>query len=257
MRDIKISAIVVTCNEDKRLSKCLEKLKICDELVVIDLDSHDKSIKIAQKYATKLIHHRRISPVEKILAKFIPTLKNNWILHIDPDEIINEKIIKEAKKIIVKNSNIATIAVPWHFYFKEKKLKYTVWGGSKKVKKIFYNKNKVIFQDYVHKGHIIKNGHEIILKTQYYIKHYWVDSYKQLFKKHLRYLKSEGFAKYKYGEKYSFKNKLYKSFCALKQNLIIEKGIFGGFNGIFLSFFYSWYIWQTYNALKKYEKKIK
>jgi len=256
-KKIKISAIVTTFNEDKRLAKCLSRLKSCDELVVIDLHSNDKSVEIAQKYATKLIHHKRISPVEKVLKKFIPTLKNNWILHIDPDEIIDKELIDKAKKIINQNFDIATIAVPWHFYFKNKKLKYTIWGGNKKFKKVFYNRDKTIFLKRVHKGHIVKNGKEIVLKSKYYIKHYWIDSYKQLFEKHLRYIEAEGSARYKNKERYNFFNKLRKSFYAIKQNLITEKGILGGFNGIFLSFFYSWYIWQSHNSLKKYERKIK
>jgi len=254
---IKISAIVTTCNEDRRLNQCLSKLKLCDELVVIDLESKDESAEIAKKYATKLITHPKISPVEKVLEKFVPMLKNKWVLHIDPDEIIDEELIREAKKIITKNKNVAAIAVPWRFYFKGKKLNCSIWGGNKKFKKVFYNKNRVLFKNAIHKGYIIKDGEEINLKSKYGIKHYWMDSYKQLLEKHLRYIDAEGESRYKNGERYRFSNKFLKTAYALKQNLTTEKGILGGFKGIFLSFFYSWYIWESYNSLKKYEKKIK
>lgn len=256
MNDLKISAIVTVCNEDKRLDECLQKLKSCDELVVVNLSSTDNSHTIAQKYATKIIDHAPVSPVEKILAEVSPTLKNNWILHIDPDEIIDERIIHEAKIIINNYHDAAAIAVPWIFYFKNEKLNYTVWGG-KKIKKVFYNKKKIAFVDRVHRGHLIISGSVIILETKYFIKHYWVDSYKQLVDKHLRYIKDEGKSRYENGEKYSYCKKIKKSLFALKQNLILEKGILGGFRGIFLSFFYSWYIWQSNNSLKKYERKIK
>ncbi len=256
MNNSKISAIVTTYNEDKRLSECLSRLSFCDELIVVDLGSRDNSIKIAKKYATKVINYKRVFQVEQILSKFAPILKNKWILHIDPDEILDERLIDEMIRGIINNPNAAIICVPIHYYFKGKKLNHTIWGGDKKFRKILINKNRVIFKSRVHRGiELLDKKYKIIrLKSKHSIKHFWIDSYKQLFQKHKRYIKLEGQSRYDNGMRYSFRQKISESIKSLMRCLIKEKGIFGGFNEIFLSIFYGWYIWQANNSLKKYEK---
>ncbi|MEX2410678.1 MAG: glycosyltransferase family 2 protein [Candidatus Paceibacterota bacterium] len=253
MKNIAISAIVTTYNEDDLLDRCLSRLSFCDELVVVDLGSEDKSVEIAKKYATKVIETERIPYVEKVIAKFASTLKNDWILHIDPDEVLDEGLINEIKKETYNNST-AIIRIPWIFYYKGKKLSTTIWGREK-YKRVLYNKERVKFKPIVHEGAEIISGEESIIKSKYALHHYWMNSYDQLLEKHKRYIKAEGKRRFKNGEQYSFIKKIYESFKALFLNLIYYKGFFGGVRGIFLSFFYSWYVWESNNSLKHYEKQ--
>lgn len=43
--------------------------------------------------------------------------------------MLKKQIIKEFDKIKI-NSSIGAVTVPWHFYFKDYKLKGTIWGGN-------------------------------------------------------------------------------------------------------------------------------
>ncbi len=258
MNKVKISAIVTTYNEDKRLNECLSKLKFCEELVVVDLGSTDNSVKIAEEYATKLVRHKKVAQVEEILTEFVPTLKNNWVYITDPDEILDERLVAQMIEHIHRYSDAAIIRIPIHYYFKNKRLTYTIWGRNK-YRHSLINRNKVVYRPRVHNGIIFKDKQAkvIDMKSKYSIRHYWADSYKDLFKKHLRYLEVEGKSRYEKGEKYSFRRKVLGSFKALINSLIKQRGIFGGYIGIFLSFFYCWYIWQANNSLKRYEERIK
>ena len=51
---MKISAIVLTKNEERNIKKCLKSLKWCDEVIVIDDFSKDKTVKIAKKLGAKV-----------------------------------------------------------------------------------------------------------------------------------------------------------------------------------------------------------
>jgi len=42
-----MTGVVVTINENRRLEQCLESLRFCSQLVVIDLGSTDDSVRIA------------------------------------------------------------------------------------------------------------------------------------------------------------------------------------------------------------------
>ena len=55
---IKISGIVITKNEENLIADCLDSLSFCDEIIVIDNSSTDKTGEIAKKYTKKLFEQK-------------------------------------------------------------------------------------------------------------------------------------------------------------------------------------------------------
>src|SRR4030043_366330 len=52
---MKISAIVLTKNEEKNINDSLDSISFCDEVIVIDDYSSDKTVDIARKHGAKVI----------------------------------------------------------------------------------------------------------------------------------------------------------------------------------------------------------
>src|SRR5450759_3974746 len=88
----KISAVIITFNEELFISKCLESLEgIADEIVVVDSFSTDATEEICKKYNVRFIKHafegfRDQKNYALGLAKF----KN--ILSLDADEALSDKL---------------------------------------------------------------------------------------------------------------------------------------------------------------------
>jgi glycosyltransferase involved in cell wall biosynthesis len=91
----KISAVVITCNEEKNIGRCLQSLQgLADELIVVDSGSTDKTEEICRKYGvTSFIYH----PFEGHIQQ------KNWameqaayshILSLDADEVISNELRK-------------------------------------------------------------------------------------------------------------------------------------------------------------------
>ena len=55
-----ISVVVHTYNSEKTLEKCLKSVTSCEEIIVCDMYSTDRTIEIAQKYGAKVIYHKNI-----------------------------------------------------------------------------------------------------------------------------------------------------------------------------------------------------
>ena len=53
-RNSSISAILITLNEEKNIARCLESVSFCNEIIVIDGSSSDKTIEIAKSFGAKV-----------------------------------------------------------------------------------------------------------------------------------------------------------------------------------------------------------
>jgi glycosyltransferase involved in cell wall biosynthesis len=62
---MKISAAIITYNEERNIARVLESLRCCDEIVVIDSGSNDRTVELATKLG----------------ARVVDTVWRGWILH--------------------------------------------------------------------------------------------------------------------------------------------------------------------------------
>lgn len=262
LNNLPISAVVVTYNEERYLKKCLESISFCQEIIVIDLGSKDESINISNKYATKVIHHEKVEVVEMVHAKIKEYVSNEWVLIIDPDEMIDislsKQIINIFESAVLNNPEIGSITVPWWFYFKNKRLKGTIWGGANQ-KVLIVNLNRFQFSKQVHSGRKLIDGfitHKINLERDNIIHHYWMSSYTKLFEKHKRYIKQEGESRYLEGKRTNKKHIIKIPFIEFKKSYFQLKGYKDGIKGLFLSLFWSWYCLKSEINLFKYQNEV-
>jgi len=90
----KISCVMITYNEEDRIAKTLESVVWCDEIVVVDSGSTDKTIDICRQYGCRVEHHDFNGFGEQ--KQFAVSLAaNDWILSLDADEIITTKLKEE------------------------------------------------------------------------------------------------------------------------------------------------------------------
>lgn len=250
-----ITAVMVTYNEARYLTTCLGSLSACDEILIFDMGSTDNSVAIANRYATVVRKIERVDYHEKIWKALIQEAKNDWIVFLDPDEVYPHEIFAFIDDIIVNNNRIGLFSIPWQFYFLGRPLKSTVWGGKNYKSRVFH-RERVIISPFPFGGIAIKPGYESYVfpyKDSLSIKHYWVDNLSDLFKKHWRYIKNEGAARYTKNNRFAVKKMIYDTYHGLRKSLIDLNGLHDSWTGIFLSFFYAWYIMMCHLSLLHFQ----
>lgn len=251
----KFSGIVVTHNEATRLPACLNSLSFCDEIVVMDLGSKDESVEIAKIHGARVLYHPHVSVVEEVRVNSLVHARNEWIVFADPDEFFPEALTRAVVRILDEQTDTAAVMVPYRYYFREKPIYRTRWGGQKYITR-FVKKNEVILSGLVHRGIQVPSNRvaKVPFREDLAVRHYWVDSYAQLFEKHWRYIQSEGRARYETGERFSWNAAISSMARSLKTCLIDDQGIRGGFTGIFLSLFWGWYVAMSWLSLRRYQR---
>lgn len=95
-----ISAVVLTKNEEKNIVDCLESISFCDELIIVDDFSDDRTVELAEKYFMnnkKLkIFKRKLDGDFSSQRNFaMEKAKSEWILFLDADERATPLLKKE------------------------------------------------------------------------------------------------------------------------------------------------------------------
>jgi glycosyltransferase involved in cell wall biosynthesis len=90
---MKISACIITLNEERNLPRCLRSVApIADEIVVVDSGSRDGTAEIARKFGARLVAQDWLGNTEqKNFAAEQAT--HSWVLNIDADEELCPELI--------------------------------------------------------------------------------------------------------------------------------------------------------------------
>lgn len=89
---VKISACVISFNEEKKIEACLQSLApLVDEIVVVDSLSQDRTVEIAKSYTDRVISQPFLGYIEqKNFA--VDQATHDWILALDCDERVSPEL---------------------------------------------------------------------------------------------------------------------------------------------------------------------
>lgn len=96
---IKLSAVIITLNEERNIARCIESLKlVADEILVVDSLSKDKTRELCESYGVRFVEQKFLGYVEQ--KNFALNLcQYDHVLSLDADEALDEKLQQEILKI--------------------------------------------------------------------------------------------------------------------------------------------------------------
>ncbi|MTI29248.1 glycosyltransferase family 2 protein, partial [Cytophagales bacterium RKSG123] len=95
----KISAVIITYNEEKNIQRCLESLKgVVDEIVVVDSLSTDNTKKICEKFDVHFIENPFEGHIEQ-KNYAMGCARNDYVLSLDADEALSPKLKESILKV--------------------------------------------------------------------------------------------------------------------------------------------------------------
>jgi len=94
-----LTACVIARDEERRLPECLESLAFCDEVVVIDSGSRDRTREIAREAGARVFENPwRGFAVQRNVA--LDRANGDWVLEIDADERVSPELAREVRELL-------------------------------------------------------------------------------------------------------------------------------------------------------------
>lgn len=91
-----ISACVITYNEEMNIEDCLRSLSFCDDIVVVDSFSTDRTLEISRGHTSRIYQHTYEGNItQKNFA--LSNVKYEWVLSLDADERVSPELEKEIR----------------------------------------------------------------------------------------------------------------------------------------------------------------
>lgn len=148
---MKISAIILSKNEEAKITDCLESLKFADEIILIDNGSSDNTCNIAKKFNAK-IYRYNFNDFSHLRNKGKEHSSGDWLLYLDADERITpdlEKKIREA----VKDENFNAYKINRVNYYYNLK-----WPDTEKMVRLIRKKSLIKWYGEIHESPIISGN---------------------------------------------------------------------------------------------------
>lgn len=99
-----ISAVILTLNEEAMVEQCLATLNWCNEVIIIDSGSTDKTLQIVQKLGAKVIDTTQTSFAAK-RTEALEHSTHQWIFYVDADERVTPALAQEISDKIKQDSS--------------------------------------------------------------------------------------------------------------------------------------------------------
>jgi glycosyltransferase involved in cell wall biosynthesis len=101
---LRVSAVLVCCDEEENVERCLQSLTWTDEIIVVDSFSQDRTLGLCRKY-TDRIFQREWSGMVQQRAYAVSLARNEWVFAIDADEVVSEKLRDEVLARLSEDKN--------------------------------------------------------------------------------------------------------------------------------------------------------
>jgi glycosyltransferase involved in cell wall biosynthesis len=130
---MKISAVVITYNEEKNILRCLESLMgVVDEILVVDSFSTDKTRKICESLKVRFVENAFEGHIQQ--KNFAMNLaSNDWVLSLDADEALTLEL-REAISSMYSSEEGTAFAVKRLTSFCGQWIKHCGWYPDRKVR---------------------------------------------------------------------------------------------------------------------------
>lgn len=247
-RDLpKISALLITYNEERNIQKFLDEAWYADEIIVVDSESTDRTTEIAKRHPKVKFITRKFDNFTSQKNFAIDQARNEWVTFFDADERISKSLIFEMIDEIKKNEADAFF-VYRRFYFMEKYIKRSGWQNDKAIRLFKKSKNRYGEGRLVHE--LIDSKGKVKFLTNK-LDHYSYFSVEEYDRKLTQYSILRAKELYKKGLKPTIFHFWVKPWFRFVHHYILRFGVLDGGEGYIISKLHAHHVFKRYLFLSK------
>ena len=230
----KISALLITYNEEKNIKAVLENLSFADEIIVVDSFSTDRTTEIISNFKHVKLFERAFKNYTDQKQFALDQASFDWILFLDADERVTDTLKEEILETVTEEEDeTAAYFFLRTFYFKDEILRYSGWQTDKNYRlfkkgRVHFAKNRIVHET------LIVDGLSKTLKNR--LIHYSYSNYDRYKAKMIKYGQMKAKEEFTKGKRSKWYHFLLRPAYKFLNHYLLRLGILDGKKGIIICY---------------------
>jgi glycosyltransferase involved in cell wall biosynthesis len=145
---VRVTATIITLNEEDRIAGALSSLSFCDEVIVMDSGSNDRTCEIASAAGARVLR-RDWSGYSRQKNFAAEQAQSNWIFSLDADERVSVELADEIARWKRSPTNVSALSMPRRAFYLGAWIGHSGWYPDRKVR--LYDRRRAHWEgDFVH-----------------------------------------------------------------------------------------------------------
>lgn len=223
-----VSAIITTFNEEHHIAACLESLQWCDEILVVDSFSTDKTPEIARRFPQVKFLQRTYygSASQKNWA--MGQVSHDWILIFDADERCTPALHAEIEELLASNPQHDAYTIRRRVYFMDHLIRFSGWQHDQVVRLV--RKGAGRYPNRRVHADMMTRGQAPLLRNS--MLHYMADSFDEYYPRIIKYSIWGAAQGWKEGKKSGLAEIFGRSVWRFLRTYVIQGGFLDGMYGL-------------------------
>jgi glycosyltransferase involved in cell wall biosynthesis len=223
-----VSAIVTTFNEEVNIAACIESLLWCDEILVVDSFSTDRTPEICRGYDKVRFFQRTYfgSASQKNWA--MDQVTNDWILIFDADERCTPALQREIEELLAAGPEQEAYTIKRRVYFLDRVIRFSGWQHDRVVR-LVKNGSARYPNRRVH-ADMVTRGPAPVLQSS--MEHFMADTLDEYIRRIEKYSFWGAAQKWKERRKSGFPEVFGRSIWRFFRTYVFQLGILDGMHGL-------------------------
>lgn len=246
---IPLSVVILAKNEAARIAECLRSASWADEVLVVDDESADETVRLAESLGARVV--RRKMDVEGRHRNWAHAqATHDWILSLDADERVSPELAEELQALFRSGPPKETYAIPRRNYIGTRWVRFGGWYPSPQMK--LFKKSVFRWEESTVHPRAISDSPWGILRHD--ILHYSYQDEADFIKKQDGHTTREAQKWVADGRKMTWGKALWRTIDRVVRSYVLKQGFRDGRLGWFVAWMgghYQWTAYRKYCAMKR------
>lgn len=246
------SIVLICCNEADIIARTLKSLDgLTDDIIVYDNGSTDGTQEIVKQFSVRLVEGSW-EGFGKTKMKANQLAKYDWILSLDADEAVDEKL-KQSLLAWQPEMNSIVYDIGFKNFLGNKHLQYGEWGGDHHIR--FFNKTIVSWDEAPVHERLLMPANTVVKKLNGHVLHLTMKDIPDYAAKMVKYALLNAEKYQRQGKKANWFNIRLSPGFTFFNYYFLKLGILDGYAGFICAKMTAYYTWLKYARLKELNER--
>lgn len=122
-----VSAVLITLDEEARIERALRSVAFCDEVLVVDAGSSDRTCELAAAAGARVVRNAPFPGFAEQRRFATMQARHDWVLSVDADEVVTDALGAEIQGLLGGEPPCGAYAMPRAAFYLGRFIRATDW----------------------------------------------------------------------------------------------------------------------------------